>query len=171
LIASTTATVVVPMAELHVVQGTGRLLCLGLGSCIGLCAFDPVAGVAGMAHLMLPQAHPSRPAPAAKFADTGVPALIAQMESAGGVRSRLVFAMVGGAQVFRYGAPGGHRLEIGQRNVEAVLAALERENLTLKGRDTGGNSGRTVFLDADTGDVVIRTASGAPITLCNLKEN
>ena len=44
-------TLVVGMADIQVVKGGGVLSCLGLGSCIGLCALDPHAQVAGMVHI------------------------------------------------------------------------------------------------------------------------
>ena len=48
--------VLVGMADIQVIRGSGQLTCLGLGSCIGLCGLDVSANVAGMVHIMLPQA-------------------------------------------------------------------------------------------------------------------
>ena len=48
-------TVVVGLAELQVSNNPGQILtCLGLGSCIGVAAYDPQAKVSGMVHVVLP---------------------------------------------------------------------------------------------------------------------
>jgi SAM-dependent methyltransferase len=60
------------------VSKTQPLSALGLGSCIGLLAYCPLSGVAGMAHIMLPEAFPNQPIPLpGKFADTALPHLLA----------------------------------------------------------------------------------------------
>ena len=43
--------IVLNLGELRAAQRDDTaLVCLGLGSCVGLCAYDPVARVGGMAH-------------------------------------------------------------------------------------------------------------------------
>ena len=44
----------VGMADLKVAKAPDSLITLGLGSCIGLTFYDPVAKVGGMVHYMLP---------------------------------------------------------------------------------------------------------------------
>jgi chemotaxis protein CheD len=131
------------------------LSALGLGSCIGLAAYDPVARVAGLVHVMLPDsAIASHPGPPGKYADTAVPALLAALERLGADKGRLVCKMAGGAQMF---ASGGGLLNIGARNAIAVRAALTGAGLRLKAVDTGGNSGRTLEVAVATGDVRVRS--------------
>jgi len=167
----TATQLLVGMAEIHTQKGAGVFTCLGLGSCIGLCALDPTTNVAGMVHIMLPEMFAGRTdEKPGKFANTGVPALIQALESMGAVRSRLVIAMAGGAQVFKFGSgTGGSKLDIGARNQEAVEAQIKALGLRCLGTDVGGNVGRTMTLFADTGEVRVRTVSQAERVLCKLR--
>ena len=160
----------VGMAEIQVLRNTGQLACLGLGSCIGLCMLDPETKVAGMAHIMLPEAYPGKPVEKpGKFADTGVIQLIRMMERAGANRSRLLVAYAGGAQVFSFGN-GESRLDIGARNAAAVLVQLQGLGMRAKAFDVGGNLGRTVTFSLETGHIRVRTVSQGERLLCSLKD-
>ena len=99
----------VSMGELAIASAPGEeLVARGLGSCIGLALVDRVAGVAGLAHIVLPEAQDKEGA-TAKFADRAVPALIAQMCGAGASERRLEAAIAGGAKMFEVSARSGHR--------------------------------------------------------------
>lgn len=136
------------------------LAALGLGSCIGLTMFDPVAKVSGMVHVMLPESEiAQRPGPEGKYADTAIPALLAQIRRLGGEPGRLVCKMAGGAQMFGNGSGGG-MLNIGSRNAIAVRAALQAAGLRLKSAQTGGNFGRTLEMRVGSGIVTVRSVGG-----------
>ena len=75
-----TDTIVVGMAEMHVRRyPCGPLACLGLGSCIALCAYDPVHKVGGIVHIVLPSSEKKSGIVPTKYADTAVPALLEEM--------------------------------------------------------------------------------------------
>lgn len=159
----------VGMADMKVIKGKGKFTCLGLGSCIGVAALDPVAGVGGMLHVMLPEAFPGRvDEKPGKFADTGVPAFIQELERAGAQRRRLRIALAGGAQVFKFGEGTGTKLEIGARNGVAVNAELRKLGLRASAQDVGGNKGRTMTMTTDDGEVRVRTVNGGEQALCKL---
>ena len=44
----------VGMADLKIAKAPDSLTTLGLGSCIGLTLYDPVAKIGGLVHYMLP---------------------------------------------------------------------------------------------------------------------
>ncbi len=139
---------------------TDVLAALGLGSCIGLTVFDPVAKVGGMVHVMLPESDiASRPGPEGKYADTAIPALVAAVRRLGAEPGRLVCKMAGGAQMFGNGSGAG-MLNIGSRNAIAVRAALQAAGLRLKSAQTGGNFGRTLEMRIGSGVVTVRTVGG-----------
>ena len=162
--------VLVSMAEIQVLKERGQFSCLGLGSCIGLCMLDASSNVGGMAHVMLPEAFPDRVnQKPGKFADTAIPELLAQLEKAGARRDRLVCAIAGGAQVFKFGGEGANRLEIGRRNAESVISHLKKYGLAPKGKEVGGTLGRTMTLCIETGVVMVRTVTQGERTLCSLR--
>jgi chemotaxis protein CheD len=139
---------------------TDELVAVGLGSCIGLAIVDHSVGVAGLAHIVLPESHPAG-GPAGKFADTAVPELLTRMRRAGAVDRRMAAAMVGGARMFD--TSGG--LDIGARNDRAVRDALAKERITPRAVQTGGNEGRTVKIAVATGEITVRVAGAQPTTL------
>jgi chemotaxis protein CheD len=153
--------VVVSLGEYVVTRDAGALLvCHGIGSCIAFTAHDAVSGVAAMAHFVLPDsAQSARVTSEARFVDTGVPMIAREMLAAGAALERTVFKMAGGAHMTV--AKGFEsKLNIGERNVEAVRAAMTALGLKLAAEDVGGTHGRTVRLYAGSGRVTITTAGG-----------
>jgi len=144
----------VGMAEVKVTKSPDAvLMALGLGSCVGICAYDAQARVAGLAHVVLPESIGQENSPG-KFADTAVPFLLQEMRNLGASPIRIRVALAGGAQLFA--ASGGSRLEIGLRNAAAVTAALKQHNIAVVATDLGGTVGRTVQLNA-SGLVRVKT--------------
>lgn len=153
------------MAEM-VVSGTEGdvLVCLGLGSCIGLALLETSHRVAALAHVVLPAAGDgATAASAAKFADTAVPALVDEMTRMGARRSALTAVSVGGAQMFALGGGGG--MDIGARNDEAVRKALAEHSIPLVASMTGGSVGRTMRVYLGSRSVTYREAGGDEIDL------
>lgn len=160
----------VGMAELVVVKGDAIFNCLGLGSCIGLLATDIDAGVSGMVHIMLPEAFANKPVDKiGKFADTGIPELIRQIEAKGGNKARLKLAYAGGAHVFKFSNGSDNKIEVGNRNIEAVEKQLKLLGLKPVATDVGGSQGRTVTYDSSTGIYKVKTISQGEKVLCTLK--
>lgn len=150
----------VGLGKIEASSRRGDVLCaLGLGSCIGLVMIDVRAGVAGLAHVMLPAARDGAVELPGKFADTAVPALLDAVGSLGADHRRLVVKAAGGAQMFGAGS-GARTLRVGERNDEAVREALARAGLRLRVADTGGTQGRTLRVDVATGAVSVRTVGG-----------
>jgi len=155
--------IVVGMGEIAISKEPSSVLtCLGLGSCIALCAYDPVARVGGMVHVVLPEANTTNAENSpAKYADTAVPHLIEEMAKHNAIKTRLIVKIAGGAQMsLSTGLLSAFKT--GERNAEVVLATLARERIAVAGIDVGGNKGRTVQLYPATGRVTTRTAGELP---------
>jgi chemotaxis protein CheD len=142
-----------------------RLQAYGLGACVGLCLYETLAHVAVLVHVVLPQTLPAasdRPAMTplpGKCADTALIHALAELARGGGQTQMVRAALVGGAQIFtppNTGTSSLSRLEIGQRNVLALREELERLGIPLCAEETGGHGGRTVTLEAGTGNVWVR---------------
>lgn len=161
----------VGMAQIHVAKGPAVFQCLGLGSCIGLALFDPRADVAGMAHIVLPEAPEALdPTQVGKYANSCLPEFLKLMVALGAEPRRILAAYSGGAQVFKFGSGEGSKLDIGGRNAAAVEALLAQHRLTVVAKDIGGTKGRTVVYSTDTGVYRIKTLSAGEKDLCNLRE-
>jgi chemotaxis protein CheD len=156
------AEIAVRMGEIAVSANPGDMLVsLGLGSCIGLALVDQRRGIAGLAHIMLPEALAGG-GPAGKFADLAVPELVEQTVALGTARPMLKAVLVGGAQMFSLGGSGA--MDIGVRNDTAVRAALATERIPVVAAATGGSSGRTIRV-VPGGPVLSKEAGGAEIVL------
>jgi chemotaxis protein CheD len=158
MIATSAPVIAVGLGDLFVSKADD-LVAYSLGSCIGICLWDPIAKVAAMAHVVLPTAPAGPVATPGKFGDTAVPAMLAALDRAGAQKLRLQCKIAGGAAVLAIGG-GGSLPKIGDRNVEAVKAALAQVNIRILGEQTGGNQGRTVRLEPPTGRVLVRTVRG-----------
>lgn len=151
----------VRMGEIAVTSSVGEeLVALGLGSCIGLTLIDRANGVAGLAHVVLPESRAGATEPG-KFADLAVPELIARLRRAGATEARLEAVLAGGAKMFELGS----ELDIGARNEAAVRSALTQARISVVAAATGGNRGRTVKVMPSEGTVTVREAGGETVTL------
>ncbi|MCM1126701.1 MAG: chemotaxis protein CheD [Lachnospiraceae bacterium] len=151
----------VGMADWKTCSGEDAVTTLGLGSCVGIAVRDPVTGVGGLAHIMLPDSteirnNENRP----KFADTGIEDLVKAIVLKGGNRARLVAKIAGGAQMFSFGSKST-MIRVGERNVQASKKKLNELRIPLLAEDTGKTYGRTVVFYPKTGDFVIK-AVGMP---------
>ncbi len=148
----------VGMADLKVAEYPNALTTLGLGSCVGICLYDPITKIVGMAHIMLPSSKAIRKnSNIAKFADTAIVELIAQMEKTGARKSRFKAKIAGGAQMFSFSSQNDS-MKIGERNAEAVRQILSESGIPIMADDTGGNFGRTIEFYSEGGKLLIKTA-------------
>lgn len=148
----------VGMADLNIITEPGVIRTTGLGSCVGVTLYDPVTKIAGMVHVMLPSSSIAREGTLnkAKYADTGIVELVERLKQAGACKTRLVAKMAGGSQMFHF-AGTGDTLRIGPRNIEACKQMLSDLAIPLLAEDCGGNHGRTIDFDRDTGVLMIRS--------------
>ena len=148
-------TVVVNLGEVFVTKDPGTVLsCVGLGSCVAVCAYDPYAKIGGMAHVVLPNSNGNH-VPSPKFADIAVPLLLDKMQEKGAYRIRLVIKIAGGA---RMGLLNNQMANsIGEKNADAIKNILAAKGIRLAASDVGGNRGRSVRLHLSTGKVFVKT--------------
>ena len=147
---------VVGIADMKMASREGMLITYALGSCIGICLYDPVLRLAALVHVMLPlNMETGRKSPL-KPADSGIRETLKQMEARGAKRSRITAKIAGGARMFD--VPGNGSLgNIGQRNIESVHMTLKREGIKLLKEDVGGSVARTLLFDAATGQACVRS--------------
>jgi len=140
-------------------RANNSLVTHALGSCIGVAIYDPVAKVAGLLHLMLPDSsidpEKGRNKPF-MYADTGIPKLFRSAYLLGADKKRLLVWLVGGAQVLD---PGGV-FNIGKKNHMACRKILWGAGVMVHGEEVGGTISRTVRLDVDTGKLTWTTGGG-----------
>ena len=146
----------VGMADLKVGRAPDVLTTLGLGSCIGLTFYDPVTNIGGLVHYMLPDSTKLKNnTNIAKFGDTGIRELYRQVLAQGANPRRLVAKIAGGASMFEMSGLSSVG-NVGERNAEEAKLMLKELKVPLIAEDTGLNYGRTVELNCETGEYVIK---------------
>lgn len=146
---------IVGIADMKMAQKGERLITYALGSCIGICLYDPQIKLAAMVHIMLPINMEAGRKNTFKYADTGIRETLNQMVAKGAMKGRITAKIAGGARMFE--VSGGTLGSIGQRNSESVHQVLRRENIRLLWEDVGGKVARTMEFDSATGNGVIRS--------------
>ncbi|MEK4424451.1 chemotaxis protein CheD [Solibacillus sp. FSL K6-1523] len=150
----------VGIAQMDVVKTPKTIRTSGLGSCVGVIIYDESKKIAGLVHVMLPDSSLGRTESIneAKFADTGVSALVNLVKLQGAQSFKLKAKIAGGAQMFQFTSDKSS-MRIGPRNVEAVKEQLRKLRIPIIAEDTGGNSGRTIEFNPETSMLNIRTVN------------
>lgn len=128
-----------------------------LGSCIGVCLYDPTARLGGMLHYQLPTSQMDADRARAKplmFADTGMQLLLDRLLAMGATKKRLQVRLAGGATM----ATGPQGFDIGKRNYLAIRKILWSNGMIIDAEDVGGNSARNLYLDIADGTVTVRSS-------------
>ncbi len=146
----------VNIADMKIGKQNDVLITYALGSCVGISLYDPAIKLASLLHIMLPSALRQNEIQVYKFADIGIRKMIMEMNQNGGIRSRYVCKIAGGAKMFDT-FENTSLGNIGQRNIEAVKAMLKLEHIPIVGQEVGGGIARTMSIEAATGRVNIRT--------------
>ena len=146
---SVDAAKLLPTQYLAVDDGTA--LVTVLGSCVAACLRDPVLGIGGMNHFMLPEGTASDGAPA-RYGSHAMELLINGLLKRGAHRRRLEAKVFGGANVLR----GFTSNPVGSRNAEFIRDYLDAERIPLLAADLGGIHPRKVWFFTDTGKVIVQ---------------
>lgn len=150
---------VVGVADMKVSQSPGDIIVThALGSCLGVAAYDPVAEVGGMLHAMMPEGRMNPEKASANpymFVDTGIATFFRELYDAGGIKSRLVVKVAGGANVNN---TENDRFQIGKRNYIILKKILWKNSVLINAEDVGGSSAKTMYMEIGSGRVWLSTA-------------
>ncbi|WP_246542737.1 chemoreceptor glutamine deamidase CheD [Paludibacterium yongneupense] len=124
-----------------------------LGSCVAACLRDPVSGVCGMNHFMLPGLNADADGHRAeRFGIFAMEHLITRMQKLGALRERMQAKVFGGASVL----DGIQLAQVGDSNCRFVRSFLDTEGIPIVAEDLYGEVPRKVYFFTDTGKVMIR---------------
>ncbi|MCP9469100.1 MAG: chemoreceptor glutamine deamidase CheD [Nitrospira sp.] len=124
-----------------------------LGSCISACIRDPVVGVGGMNHFMLPEPKDKTNdswGESTRYGSFAMESLINEILKRGGMRSRLEIKLFGGGLIYE------GNIDIGARNIEWVLNYLKVEGFQPVKVDLGDVFPRKVYYFTDSGRVLVK---------------
>lgn len=129
-----------------------------LGTCVGVALYDPVAGVGGLIHLLLPEpATPDDTFQPEKYASTGFPPFVQALYDAGATAENVKACIAGGALVGPVNDTD-FEMDIGGRTAEQVMQLIRAENIQVEKLETGGFFTCRLELDLNTGRFHIEPA-------------
>lgn len=139
----------------HVIQGQFRLadkpnqvLSTLLGSCVAACMRDPVLGIGGMNHFLLPGNDPNS-TNNVKYGAHSMEQLVNALLRQGASRDRLEAQLFGGANIVQ------GLTKIGDSNCAFARQFMRDEGFRLVREDLGGTRGRKIRFKPSTGEVVM----------------
>ena len=122
-----------------------------LGSCVAACIRDPVAGVGGMNHFLLPNGVEKSWKTASssmRYGQFAMESLISDLIKKGAQRQRLEVKIFGGASVIESG------ISIGENNIKFIRSFLREERLNIAAEDVGGINARRIHYFPVVGKVL-----------------
>jgi chemotaxis protein CheD len=157
-VTSLLADVRVKVADYAVRRGSDLIATIGLGSCVAIALYDRDTRTGGLAHILLPSMAMSRETSnTAKFPETIVPIMLAEMRALGMASNARVSAKIaGGASMFGQ-LVNGTGINVGERNIAATKEALTAAGVTIVGEDTGLDYGRSVYFHLADGRMEVRS--------------
>lgn len=124
-----------------------------LGSCVAACIRDPIAGVGGMNHFMLPKPRETGNdswALSTRYGSYAMESLINDILKCGGSKSRLEIKLFGAGRIH------DANIDVGARNAEWVLDYLQAEGLTACKTDLGDVFPRRIYYFTESGRVLMK---------------
>ena len=129
--------------RIHIVQGQYHVtadphvvLTTTLGSCVAACLRDPLAGVGGMNHFLLPEGEGVDGPDAFRYGAYAMELLVNGLLAQGARRERLHAKLFGGAQLV------DRLFDVGGQNIAFARRFLRQEGIGFDGGSTGGAHAR-----------------------------
>jgi chemotaxis protein methyltransferase CheR len=143
--------VVINVGEMHTSDRPVEIKTL-LGSCVAACLYDPVTGIGGMNHFLLPDSSDAG-GDTARFGVHAMEMLINALMKLGADRRRLEGKLFGGGNVL---GSVSRRPTVGERNAEFAREFLRKEGIVLRGERLQSDCGTEVRFWPHVGRVFIR---------------
>jgi len=125
------------LGDTYVTSNAEEVLTTILGSCIAACIRDPVTGIGGMNHFLLPDGT-AGDREARCYGVNAMELLINDILKHGGDRRRLEAKLFGGANVV------SALTDVGSRNYAFARQFLTDEGIPIVGGDVGGDQARRI---------------------------
>lgn len=139
--------------EHYVTGDSDEMLVTILGSCISACIRDPMTGIGGMNHFMLPNYTAGcwdSTSESMRYGNVAMERLINDILAKGAVRSKLEIKVFGGGNVM------GGSANIGHRNADFVEEYLAAESLPIVARHLRGSLPRRLHYFPATGRAMLQ---------------
>lgn len=137
--------------QVHV-SSKPRSIVLILGSCAGVCIWDPINGIGGATHYLLPS-WDGRGAASPRYGTFAIERLLENLVEAGAKREQLVAKVFGGGCLFdSMRGTEANKESLGERNVETALTMLAKARIPVVCAEVGRDRGQRIVFQTATGE-------------------
>ena len=150
----------VGQGEHHITSDPSVMLTTVLGSCVAACLTDPLAGVGGMNHFLLPDGAGAGTDAGRRYGAYAMELLINELVKAGARRERLEAKLFGGGRMFN------SLRDVGMANADFAERFLRDEGIPVVGGSLRGPGGRRLHFWPVSGRALQRAvtdAASAPV--------
>lgn len=130
-----------------------------LGSCVGVCIWDPIIGIGGMNHYMLPFWNGNGLA-SPKYGNIAIEKLIIKLIKLGSDKRNFRAKVFGGSDILNTKT---NYFNIGERNINIARNMLKEYNIPIISSDLGGKKGRKIKFNTKTGQVNLKYIERVPV--------
>jgi chemotaxis protein CheD len=114
--------------------------------------------LSGLAHCLLPESPTSTTQIGAKYVNQAIPSLLAMMKISKDDISKIEVVLAGGANMMQQLSRSNPQ-HIGFQNTETAKSNLIKLGFNIKHEDIGGDLGRQIIIDCNTGYFSVKTFS------------
>ena len=147
----------VGQGEHHITSDPNVVLSTILGSCVAMCLRDPLAGVGGMNHFLLPEGAGAGTDAGRRYGAYAMELLINEMMKLGARRETLQAKIFGGGQVMA----NFTTTNVGERNTRFVRDYLATERIPVVSEDVLDICPRKVVFFPVTGKAMVKRLAHA----------
>ena len=146
--------------ELHFSDKPSSVMTV-LGSCLSVTMFHRKTRVGAICHGLLPKCREravcSRHcAERAKYVECAIEMMVKLFDEHGMKHSEIEVKVFGGADMFSVRLGGRNSISVGRQNIEIAQQTLEKAGIRVIAMDVGGTTGRKLFFNTATGEVLMK---------------
>lgn len=157
----------------YYISTTGEVISTVLGSCISVCMYDPIKGIGGMNHFMLPESSGASEKyytqnklnteqlteNSMRYGITAMEILIGELQKKGAHRVNLRAKIFGGGNVITKTTTGP---SVGDKNIGFARAYLKTEGIKIESENVGNTYGRKIFFLTGKNSVFVKKVALEP---------
>jgi chemotaxis protein CheD len=113
-----------------------------LGSCIAVCLYDPVSGIGGMNHFMLPEGVEGQYASYGRYGLQSLETMMNHLLSEGAVLQGMQAKIFGGSNMLDF---YNRENDVALSNIRFTLKYLESKRIPIMAKGLGGRYGLIIF--------------------------
>jgi chemotaxis protein CheD len=113
-----------------------------LGSCVAVCLYDPISGIGGMNHFMLPKAGEGQAVDYGRFGLQSLDSMIEHLLIQGAIFQNIKAKVFGGGNMVNFDRQENN---VALSNILFSLKYLESKSIPIIAKELGGRSGREIY--------------------------